>query len=91
MIKHIKLIETILYIADQEVSSRFNRAIFRLEPDLEVRGMTEFMLSDNCRLGVMPNKGIAKNSFCQNAAPGSGNWNSVMRIVSVCRKYRNGI
>lgn len=60
MIKHIKLIETILYVNDQESSCRFYQNIFRKEADLNVPGMVEFILSDNCKLGLMPNKGIAK-------------------------------
>lgn len=60
MIKHIKLTETILYVNDQEVSSQFYQKIFRCAPDLNVEGMTEFIISDSCKLGLMPNKGIAK-------------------------------
>lgn len=60
MIKHIKHIETILYVNDQEASSKFYQNIFRKTPDLNVPGMTEFILSGNCKLGLMPNKGIAK-------------------------------
>jgi uncharacterized glyoxalase superfamily protein PhnB len=60
MIKHIKLIETILYVKDQETSCKFYQNIFRKDPDLNVPGMTEFNLSDNCKIGLMPNKGIAK-------------------------------
>ncbi len=58
--KHIKLIETILYVSNQEVSSEFYRKIFRKNPELHVPGMTEFELSENCKIGLMPNKGIAK-------------------------------
>ena len=60
MINHIKLVETILYVNDQEVSCRFYTMLFRREPDLHVPGMTEFVISENCKLGLMPNKGIAK-------------------------------
>jgi uncharacterized glyoxalase superfamily protein PhnB len=57
---HIQLIETILYIKDQEASTDFYSKLFRKNPDLNIPGMTEFKLSDNFKLGLMPNKGIAK-------------------------------
>lgn len=60
MIKHIKHIETILYVKDQEISRKFYQKIFRNEADLNVPGITEFNISDNCKVGLMPNKGIAK-------------------------------
>lgn len=60
MINHIKLTETILYVNNQEESSQFYQKIFRSLPDLDVPGMTEFTISNNCKLGLMPNKGIAK-------------------------------
>lgn len=56
----IHLIETILYVRDQRASTDFYRKIFRKEPDLDVPGMTEFMLAENMKLGLMPNRGIAK-------------------------------
>lgn len=56
----IHLIETILYVRDQRASAGFYRKIFRKEPDLDVPGMTEFMLAENVKLGLMPNRGIAK-------------------------------
>lgn len=60
MIKHIKLIEIILFVNDQESSCQFYQNIFRHEADLNVPGMTEFNLSNNCKVGLMPNSGIAK-------------------------------
>jgi uncharacterized glyoxalase superfamily protein PhnB len=57
---HITLLETILYVRDQEASSRFYERIFRKAPDLEVPGMTEFNLSDTCKIGLMPVEGIAR-------------------------------
>lgn len=56
----IKLFETILYVNSQEESTNFYRKIFRKSPDLNVPGISEFLLTDNCKLGLMPNKGIAK-------------------------------
>ena len=60
MAMHIKLVETILYVKDQEISCRFYQKIFRRKADLHVPGMTEFKLADNCKIGLMPNNGIAK-------------------------------
>ena len=60
MIQHITLTETILYVEDQERSKDFYEKVFRSKADLHVPGMTEFILSTNCKLGLMPNAGIAK-------------------------------
>lgn len=60
MITQITHFTTILYVKDQEVSCNFYQKIFRKSPDLNVPGMTEFDLFDNCKLGLMPNNGIAK-------------------------------
>ncbi len=73
MINQIKLIETILYVNDQEASCKFYQNIFRKDPDLNVSGMTEFNLSDNCKIGLMPNKGIAKILGDKTPHPDSAN------------------
>lgn len=73
MIKHIKLIETIIYVNDQEESSKFYQNIFRKAPDLNVPGMTEFNLADNCKIGIMPNKVIAKILSNKTPHPDTGN------------------
>ena len=57
--KHIKLAQTILFVDNQERSSLFYEKIFRQAPDLNVLGMTEFNLSDHCKLGLMPKIGRA--------------------------------
>ena len=57
---HIKSIETILYVSDQQKSCEFYENLFRRKADLNVPGMTEFKLADNFKLGLMPNNGIAK-------------------------------
>lgn len=54
------MIEFILYVSDQTASKHFYQAILAQEPALDVPGMTEFLLSDGCKLGLMPNHGIAK-------------------------------
>lgn len=72
MIKHIRLVETILYVDNQEVSREFYEKIFRREPDLYVPGMTEFQISENCKIGLMPTRGIAKILAGQTPHPGDG-------------------
>ena len=47
--------EIILYVSDQSRSAKFYSAILRKGPSLDVPGMTEFMLTDKVRLGLMPN------------------------------------
>jgi len=60
MIEQIKLSQFILYVSNQGESSKFYQKIFRKLPDLDVPGMTEFVISDYCKLGLMPNKNIEK-------------------------------
>lgn len=50
----------ILYVSDQNRSSDFYEKVLRIKPSLDVPGMTEFLLAENCKLGIMPEKGIAK-------------------------------
>lgn len=70
---HIQLIETILYVNDQQVSTDFYSKLFRQNPDLNVPGMTEFKLAENYKLGIMPNKGIAKILSNRMPHPDEGN------------------
>lgn len=53
-------IEFILYVKNQEASRDFYTQVLALEPHLDVPGMTEFLLSENVKLGLMPETGIAK-------------------------------
>lgn len=71
--KHIHFIQTILYVSDQQASAEFYAKLFRQKPDLNVPGMTEFTLADNCKLGLMPNKGIAKILSGKTPDPELGN------------------
>ncbi len=57
---NFKIVETILYVRDQELSTRFYTKILRREPDLNVPGMTQFNFNNSFILGLMPNNGIAK-------------------------------
>jgi len=56
----MKEIMFILYITDQVKSRDFYKSVLKLEPSLDVPGMTEFKLENNVLLGLMPNDGIAK-------------------------------
>lgn len=44
----------ILYVADQNKSTEFYSSVLRIDPTLAVPGMTEFRLSGNTILGLMP-------------------------------------
>lgn len=71
--RHIQLIETILYVNDQQASADFYSKLFRQNPDLNVPGMTEFKLAENSKLGLMPNNGIAKILSDKTPHPDQGN------------------
>ncbi len=51
--------EFILYVKDQARSRDFYSALLDRRPVLDVPGMTEFDL-DGCKLGLMPEDGIAR-------------------------------
>ncbi len=53
-------IEFILYVKNQQKSTDFYCKILDATPSLNVPGMTEFKLSENFKLGLMPEDGIAK-------------------------------
>ena len=50
----------ILYVQDQSKSAEFYSKLLNQKPTLNVPGMTEFRLSDNSVLGLMPSTGIKK-------------------------------
>lgn len=60
MIPQIKHTEIILYVKDQQKSTDFYQKVLRKQADLNVPGMTEFIINDFYKLGLMPNDGIAK-------------------------------
>ncbi|MBS1782460.1 MAG: lactoylglutathione lyase [Bacteroidetes bacterium] len=66
-------IEFILYVNDQESSTDFYSKLFRQSPSLHVPGITEFTLAENCKLGLMPNKGITKILSNKTPHPDLGN------------------
>lgn len=50
----------VLYVKDQESSTRFYSEVFSIKPRLNVPGMTEFQVSHQAVLGLMPEKGIKR-------------------------------
>lgn len=50
----------ILYVRDQVASTTFYKMVLGQEPILDVPGMTEFRLSTESVLGLMPEKGIKR-------------------------------
>ncbi|MCB8979378.1 MAG: VOC family protein [Ardenticatenaceae bacterium] len=50
----------ILYVQDQSKSTAFYVAVLGQEPTLNVPGMTEFTLAEQCVLGLMPEAGIKR-------------------------------
>ncbi|MBI5218930.1 MAG: VOC family protein [Bacteroidia bacterium] len=66
-------IEFILYVADQQKSRNFYKQALQSDPVLDVPGMTEFQLSGDCKLGLMPEKSIAKILQDKTPHPSAGN------------------
>ena len=50
----------ILYVKDQARSTAFYSQVLDCQPSLNVPGMTEFTLSENTILGLMPESGIKR-------------------------------
>jgi catechol 2,3-dioxygenase-like lactoylglutathione lyase family enzyme len=50
----------ILYVQDQERSTAFYAEVLGMPPELNVPGMTEFRLSTETILGLMPSAGIER-------------------------------
>ncbi|MEB2316662.1 MAG: hypothetical protein OZ919_11380 [Xanthomonadaceae bacterium] len=63
----------ILYVADQDRSERFYRAVLAALPRLSVPGMTEFELPGGSILGLMPEQGIRKLLGAALPDPAAGN------------------
>ena len=63
----------IIYVADPLLSKHFYTSVFNNDPVLDVPGMIEFQLSDQCKLGIMPEKGIAKILKDKTPHPSKGN------------------
>ncbi len=69
----IQQCEIILYVADQQKSRDFYSAVLQKIPDIDVPGMTEFTLSNELKLGLMPENGIAKILLDKTPHPKTGN------------------
>lgn len=54
------MVEFILYVTDQSRSAAFYTRLLGAAPELDVPGMTEFVLGPGCKLGLMPENGIAR-------------------------------
>lgn len=50
----------VFYVANQEKSKEFYKKLLKRAPVLDVPGMTEFFISQNTKLGLMPESGIYK-------------------------------
>jgi uncharacterized glyoxalase superfamily protein PhnB len=66
-------IEFIIYNSDQEKSKIFYSPVLETAPTLHLPGMTVFTLSSTCKLGLMPENGIAKIIIPKAPHPNTGN------------------
>jgi len=65
--------EIILYVSDQSFSKDFYRKTLQLEPVLDVPGITEFEINPLCKLGLMPENGMARIIAEKAPHPATGN------------------
>ncbi len=63
----------LIYVREQAKSKQFYEKLLQIEPSLNVPGMTEFKLSENVKLGIMPENGIAKIISTKLPHPKKGN------------------
>jgi predicted enzyme related to lactoylglutathione lyase len=85
----------ILFVADQALSTRFYQRVLMLEPALYVPGMTEFELTPQSVLGLMPRDGISRllgSPVSYSSAGKSGECYLVIDDVPTCvqRVLREG-
>lgn len=67
------MVQFILYVVSQVESKNFYAHLLSRQPILDVPGMTEFLLEDNCKLGLMPNEGINRILNQKTPHPSTGN------------------
>ena len=67
----------IIFVADQVKSKDFYQSILTLSPTLDVPGMTEFTLSNDTSLGLMPGNSITK--LLDGAIPNPNDANGIPR------------
>lgn len=67
-------VELILYVNNQQKSRDFYAFLLQQDPCLDVPGMTEFLIADNTKLGLIPENGIANilQPIAPHPATGSG-------------------
>lgn len=91
----LRSVEIILFVSDQMASRNFYQKMFGRSPDLDVPGMTEFSLGENCTLGLMPVSGIAKilGNETRHPAEGSGipRCEIYLRVESVETEFNNAL
>lgn len=91
MFGELTSIEFILYIEDQKRSTDFYITILEKKPVLNVPGMTEFELSENVKLGLMPESGIVKilgNKITNRAASDISRCELYIKTADLQNKYR---
>ncbi|MCX6230696.1 MAG: VOC family protein [Bacteroidetes bacterium] len=67
----------IFYVANQQKSRDFYQYVFQQQPVLDEEGMTEFIINENSRLGLMPEEGIVK--LLENKIPHPSSANGIPR------------
>ncbi|MBU5675851.1 VOC family protein [Alkaliphilus sp. MSJ-5] len=67
----------IIYVENQEISKLFYQELLGIDPILDVPGMTEFQLSQNVTLGIMPAEGIVR--VLENKIPNPQNGKGIPR------------
>ena len=88
-------LEIILYVANQALSRDFYIRLLGKQPELDVPGMTEFRISEKCKLGLMPNKGIARilGDLVPNPESGTGipRCELYLRVKDSYREFENAL
>lgn len=92
--KKDQLLHIILYVSNQDKSTQFYTDLLNKKPILQVPGMTEFQLNNYTKLGLMPEKGIAKilkNMPNPNLANGIPKCELYLFVNDVKKTYHNAI
>jgi hypothetical protein len=88
-------VEIILYVQDQSRSRMFYSRLLLKEPILDVEGMTEFRLNENCKLGLMPSAGISRILGDKLPHPDKGQGiprcELYLKVPNVEQEYKNAI
>jgi predicted enzyme related to lactoylglutathione lyase len=88
-------VEIILYVQDQSRSRTFYSRLLNREPILDVEGMTEFRLNENCTLGLMPSDGIFRilGEKLPHPAKGLGipRCELYLKVTNIEQEYKNAV